>query len=185
MTISLFSYCKDRSPWKTTPSASSVASMSPTSPCNSIATTKILSSEGLSPTIMIKWYEFDPPSPPAIHPEFLRRWTFINQWTFHKGNVGFKMTISNYHIYTSDVYWSPDKSPSLLTAQAIYASEFTIVPEGQGFQLRLASDPTLVVTLWDLDPSDDCWIHLSKLPADGNADANQLWIFTKPEGEVN
>ncbi|KAG9004742.1 hypothetical protein FRB94_002164 [Tulasnella sp. JGI-2019a] len=106
-------------------------------------------------------------------------------WTFHKGNVGFKMTISNYHIYTSDVYWSPDKSPSLLTAQAIYASEFTIVPEGQGFQLRLASDPTLVVTLWDLDPSDDCWIHLSKLPADGNADANQLWIFTKPEGEVN
>ncbi|KAG8991045.1 hypothetical protein FRB94_011622 [Tulasnella sp. JGI-2019a] len=103
-------------------------------------------------------------------------------WTFVKGGRGFKIKNSESGDNLGYVVVSntPNGNQSMV-CQDDRATEYTVVQSTEGYELRPTADPSLVVTIYNLDAGNNSWVYLEKGPAAGNAYANQQWIFTKPE----
>ncbi|KAG9022876.1 hypothetical protein FRB95_014055 [Tulasnella sp. JGI-2019a] len=170
------------SPQPTIPNVSSAASTTPRSPWNSVHPTAISWSEGKSPKRLHKWQVF-------FYLSF-ELYTFVSdeggpimyQWTFVKGGRGFKIKNSESGDNLGYVVVSntPNGNQSMV-CQDDRATEYTVVQSTEGYELRPTADPSLVVTIYNLDAGNNSWVYLEKGPAAGNAYANQQWIFTKPE----
>ncbi|KAG8991046.1 hypothetical protein FRB94_011621 [Tulasnella sp. JGI-2019a] len=103
-------------------------------------------------------------------------------WTFVKGGRGFKIknSESGDNLGYAVVSNTPNGNQSMV-CQDDRATEYTVVQSTEGYELRPTADPSLVVTIYNLDAGNNSWVFLEKGPSAGNGTTNQQWIFTKPE----
>ncbi|KAG8989941.1 hypothetical protein FRB93_003403 [Tulasnella sp. JGI-2019a] len=104
-------------------------------------------------------------------------------WNLHSTTRGrFKITNvqSGEHLGHAVVPNTPANTQNQSMVYRDTSTEFMIVSSSEGYEIRLASDPTLIITIWNFDAGSNSWVYLDKRPSSGPAYTNQQWIFTAP-----
>ncbi|KAG8991063.1 hypothetical protein FRB93_002952 [Tulasnella sp. JGI-2019a] len=104
-------------------------------------------------------------------------------WTFLSGGRGFRIRNlqAQDNLGAAVVPHTPVNTQNqTMVCRPDTSTEYTVVQSTEGYELRLASNPTLLITIWNLDAGNNSWIYLDRGSSNGNADTNQQWIFTQP-----
>ncbi|KAG8992592.1 hypothetical protein FRB94_011433 [Tulasnella sp. JGI-2019a] len=96
-------------------------------------------------------------------------------WTCLKGGKGFRL--KNVMVEDNLGFASVPNTPTTANSAVCQDDKATewiadLSASGNGYELRLASDPKLCLTIWNADAGENAWVYLSEGNAKGNAYTN-------------
>ncbi|KAG8990343.1 hypothetical protein FRB93_003251 [Tulasnella sp. JGI-2019a] len=108
-------------------------------------------------------------------------------WTCLKGGRGFRFRnlMSENALGFATVSGTPANLNSAV-CQDDKSVEWVANRSTNGYEIRLASDLKMLLTIWNADAAANSWIYLaSGTGANGTANSNQQWFFFTPETQPN